>query len=226
MKKILLSLFTVACSFSFAQGNMVLSKSDMLEGSIFQYMVNSAKGRSLKYDEISGSPYANQNFSKAKIADDYESIHVRYNSYTDNVEFKKDEVVMILPRESKFSKIEVLSPKQTLVLLETDDELSGYFYELVNGKTSLYKKIKTKFFDTVPATSSYGSDKPANFQTLNPIYYLKTQNGYIKKPRNQKEIIAQFPDKKDSLNTFFKQNKIKFDQEEDLKKLVVFLNQN
>lgn len=119
-----------------------------------------------------------------------------------------------------------MSPKQILVLLDTSDDLNGYFFELISEKNTLYKKVRTKFTDVVPAPNSYASEKPANFRTLPPVYYIKTQNGFIKKPKNQKDIINQFPDKKDSLNNFFKSNKIKFDKDDDMVKLVTFLNQD
>lgn len=227
MKKIIFSILLISFSYAFAQNGMVLSRMDFSEGTTFSNKINSEKaGRSLTYDEVVGSPYASVNFSLAKIAENYEKMPVRYNSYADQIEFQKDGSVMILPKDSKFSRIEITSPKQTLVNLDTNDELSGYFYEVVNGKVALYKKVKTKFIDAVPASNTYSSDKPALFKVSDPIFYIKTDNGFIKKPRNQKEIIAQFPDKKDALATFFKENKVKFDKEEDLKKLVVFLNSN
>jgi len=227
MKKIIFSILLISFSYAFAQNGMVLSRADFGEGTTFSGRINSEKaGRSLTYDEVVGSPYANVNFSLAKIAENYEKIPVRYNSYTDQIEFQKDGSVMILPKDSKFSRIDITSPKQTLVNLETNDELSGYFYEIVNGKVALYKKVKTKFIDAVPASNSYSSDKPALFKVSDPVFYIKTDNGFIKKPRNHKEIIAQFPDKKDALSTFIKENKVKFDKEDDLKKLVTFLNNN
>ncbi|WP_288444036.1 hypothetical protein [uncultured Chryseobacterium sp.] len=119
-----------------------------------------------------------------------------------------------------------MPPKQVLVLHDTSDDLNGYFFELISEKNTLYKKVKTKFTDVVPAPNSYASEKSANFRTLPLVYYIKTQKGFIKKPKRQKNIINQFPDKKDSLNNFFKSNKIKFDKDEDLIKLVNFLNEN
>ncbi|UZT96838.1 hypothetical protein ODZ84_16665 [Chryseobacterium fluminis] len=110
-------------------------------------------------------------------------------------------------------------------MLETNDDMSGYFYELVNGKNKLYKKIKTKFIDMVPALNSYATDRPASFKTLEPVYYIKTENGFIKKPKNLKEITQQLPDKKEAIEEFAKSNKIKFNNEADLIKLVKFLNQ-
>lgn len=187
--------------------------------------IKSTTGKNLTYDEIQGSPYFDKKFYHAKIADNYEKVSVRYNSYKDEIEFQKDNIVQVLPKDSKFSKIEITFPKQTIVLLDNVDENNGYFFELVNGKNSLYKKIKTKFIDIVPAANSYSTERPASFRTMDPVFYIKTEKGIIK-PKNQKSIIAVIPDSKDKLEVFFKSNKIKFDKEEDLIKLVNFLNQN
>jgi hypothetical protein len=54
---------------------------------------------------------------------------------------------------------------------------------LANGKNSLYKKIKTKFTDVVPAANSYASERPANFRTLPAVYYIKQKKD---SSRNQK----------------------------------------
>lgn len=226
MKKTILTTLALA-SFSICFAQNTLSVSGVTGAQAVFDGIKSTTGRTFKYEEIAGdSPYIGKEFSMAKVAANYEQVPVRYNSYSDEVEFKKNGEVQVLPKNSDFSRIEIASPKQTIVLLQTSDDLNGYFFELVNGKNSLYKKIKTKFTDLVPAANSYASERPANFRTLDPIYYIKTDKGFIKKPRNQKEIIEQFPDKKDSLTVFFKSNKIKFDKEEDLIKLVTFLNQN
>ena len=227
MKKIILTtiVLTSLNSLSFGQQTLSVNGTTGVQ-SVFDG-IKSTTGKTFKYDEIAGaSPYLNKEFANAKVAENYEQVPVRYNSYSDEVEFKKNNEIQVLPKTSDFSRIEISSPKQTIVMLETSDDLSGYFIELVNGKNSLYKKIKTKFTDVVPAANSYASERPANFRTLDPVYYIKTDKGFIKKPRNQKEIIEQFPDKKDNLTAFFKSNKIKFDKDEDLVKLVTFLNQN
>lgn len=235
MRKIHVTLLLFSSIFTFAQnftpssyqgGSGTLSINN-LGGDHAVFNVKSENsGRSLKYDEIIGSPYLDKNFRDASVAKDYEKTSIRYNSYLDEIEFQKDSKPLVLPKEEKFSKIELTLPKETLVLLETDDNLKGYFFELVNGKISLYKKIKTKFIDALPAANSYASDRAASFKLLDPVYYIKTERSYIKKPKNQKEIIESFPDKKEALISFFKENKIKFDKEEDLKKTVIFLNQN
>lgn len=223
-KTILTTLILASINLCFAQNTLSVNGATGSQ-SVFDG-IKSTTGKTFKYEDIAGSPYYNKDFAIAKIADNYEQVPVRYNSYKDEIELKKNNEVQVLPKSSVFARIEISSPKQTIVLFETFDELSGYFFELVNDKISLYKKIKTKFVDVIPAANGYASEKPANFRNLDPVYYIKTEKGFIKKPKNQKEIIAEFPDKKDALTAFFKSNKIKFDKDEDLIKLVTFLNQN
>jgi hypothetical protein len=185
-----------------------------------------SNGKTLKYEDIKGSPYIDTSFKMAKIAENYEEVPIRYNNYKDEIEFKKGEDIQVLPKKAEFSKITIKSPQTTIVYLETNDELKGYFTQLVLGKTSLLRKDKTIFKDEVLAPNSYAEGKPAEFRSQDPVYYIETGSSYIKKPKNQKDIIGAFPNLKDKINTFVKENKIKFNKEEDLKKLVVFLNQN
>ncbi len=226
MKKIIFSILLCG-AFTSAFSQQVRYTNVMFGAPVILDYVISKSGKNLKYDEIIGTPYLNKNFNTAKVAEGYEEVPVRYNSYSDEIQFQKNNEILALPKEAKFSRVTITSPKQVFVLLNTSDELNGYFVELVSGKTSLYKKIKTLFIDAVPAPNSYASDKPASFKSQQPVYYIQTEKGdFIKKPRNQKDIIELFPDKKDSLNDFCKSNKIKFDKDEDLIKLVNFMNQN
>lgn len=72
---------------------------------------------------------------------------------------------------------------------------------------ALYKKIKTKFVDAAPAANSYATGRPAAFKPQQPVYYIKTEKGWIKKPKNQKDITEAFSDKKDALNIFLTKKK-------------------
>lgn len=225
MKKIFITILSVCTVAVYAQ-NILTSNNTLLPNDInvFNQINSKNSSRSLTYDEITGSPYINKSFVMAKFGDTYESAPARYNTYNDEIEYKKDDKVYVLPKNSVFPKVQFNNTNDVLVNLDTNDELSGYFYEIVNGKYSLYKKIKTRFVDTVPARNSYDSEKPAMFKTYEPMYYIKTPNGYIKKPKNAKEVIKELSDRKDDLETYFKSNKTKFDKQEDLAKLVNFLN--
>ncbi|WP_336686677.1 hypothetical protein [Chryseobacterium bernardetii] len=224
MKKIILTLAISSFSLGFAQQKLSINSITGFQ-SAFDDLKN-RMGKSLNFDEVEGSPYLNKKFTNAKVATNYQEASVRYNSYSDEIEFQKGDEVQVLPKSPTFSRVEFTAPAQVMVLLETSDDLSGYFIELVNGKNSLYKKIKTEFVDASPATKGYTDKKPASFNQLDPVYYIKTEKGFIKKPKHQKDIQNEFPDKQEVLNAFFKSNKIKFDKEESLIKLVNFLNRS
>lgn len=229
MKKLTLSALLISFISISAQQNFSLSNNGGFlpqDNAIFNKVNSPNAGKNLSYSDIQGSPYYGKGYSIAKFTGTNETAPARYNSYSDEVEFMKEDKPYILPKNDTFSTITFTNTKETLVRLETGDDLAGYFFELVNGKNILYKKVKTKFIDAVVAVNSYATDRPALFKALDPVYYIKTEKGnFIKKPKNQKEIIDQIPDKKEALEAFFKSNKIKFDKEEDLKKLVNFLNQ-
>lgn len=228
MKKISSSILFLLFVSMNAQANFSLSTNAWLpsDNAIFNKVNSPNAGKTLSYSDILGTPYYGKGYSVAKFSGTDETAPAKYNMYNDEIEFTKEDKPYILPKNDSFSKITFLNTNEILVRLETGDELSGYFFELVDGKNSLYKKVKSKFIDAVPATNSYASDRSASFKTLEPVYYINTEGGFIKKPKNQKEIIEKFPAKKDALTVFFKENKIKFDKEEDLKKLVLFLNKN
>lgn len=222
MKKTITAVFLNIICLGYSQQtlsvNQVLGDTSVFGG------IKSESGKSLKYEDIKGSPYYDANFHLAKVADNYENVIIRYNAYKDEIEFQKDGKIQVLPKDSVFYKIEILKPKTVIVFLDTNDSMSGYFFELKNGKNSLYKKIKTDFKDVVPASNSYASEKPATFRTDAPQYYIKTAEGsFIKNPKNGKDIM-QTTGNDNVIESFLKSNKIKFNKEADLIKLLDFLN--
>jgi len=227
MRKIIISILLVSFIPLSAQQMTTLSYdgSRLLNHTFYQNGDSTGKG--ISYDDIQGTPYYDKAFSPAKfiVADRAETAVARYNMYFDEVEFKKDEETYSLVPDSPFTRIEFTRTKETLVKLDTGDDLKGYFFELSGGKNGLYKKLKSQFKNAVAARNSYEMDRPASFNTLDPVYYIKTESGYIKNPKKVKEITEAFPAKKDDIEKFVKSNNIKINKEADLIKLVKFLNQ-
>lgn len=169
------------------------------------------------YDQIKGSPYYNVEFLKAEFYSSItETAYARYNNYSDTVEFKKENKIYALPKDSNFNKMRFIHSNDVLTLLNTEDAMSGYFFGIVDGKNSLYKKVKMKFVDAVIQSSSYDNSKPASFKPAEVVYYIKTTDRFVKAPKDQKDIMTSFINNNDELNTFFKANKIKFNKEVDL----------
>lgn len=226
MKKIFLALFALSYSFTDAQVHQTGNINNVLGVSYREGRVQSGtEGKSILYDEIQGSPYADKTFKEAKIAENYDNAFVRYNSFKDEIEYIDGENIKVVPKDEAFHRVEILFTKEVLVYTNLGDEANGYYFEVVGGNTLLFKKVETKYIESKKASNSYGNDKPATFRTSPEVYYIKTNGKILKDPKKEKQIIEMFPDKKEALNTFFKQNKINFNKEVDLVRLVKFLNQ-
>lgn len=183
--------------------------------------------KKIKYSDIQGSPYYFANFVSAKIGDTSGLIPIRYNPFLDRVEILDNNSgsVYELPKESNYPKFTFVNTQEKLVLVNTNNEYSGYFFELVGGKNRLLRKNITKFKEEIPAPNSLLPSTPAKFETLKPIYFIKTDDNIIKVTKKADDLLNALPsDKKDATKDFIKANKIKLNEELDLIKLVTFLN--
>ena len=183
--------------------------------------------KKIKYTDIQGSPYYFANFVSAKIGDTSGLIPIRYNPFLDRVEILDNNSgsVYELPKESNYPKFTFVNTQEKLVLVNTNNEYSGYFFELVGGKNRLLRKNITKFKEEIPAPNSLLPSTPAKFETLKPIYFIKTDDNIIKVTKKADDLLNALPsDKKDATKDFIKANKIKLNEELDLIKLVTFLN--
>lgn len=183
--------------------------------------------KKIKYSDIQGRPYYFANFMPAKVGDTGNTIPIRYNAFLDTVEVLDNSTgdVYEIAKGESYPKFIFQPGNEKLVLANTADENSGYFFELVGGKNRLLKKIIIKFKPEIAAPNSLLTGTPAKFETQKPIYYIKTENNIIKLTKKSEELINGLPeDKKDSVKDFIKSNKIKMTEEFDLIKLVNFIN--
>lgn len=185
----------------------------------------SSRENVLKYSEISGTPYLNESFADAKATCCKEVKPMRYDMYADQIEYKNGDITYILLKDKPYSQIEFLNSKLTLSLEDIDNK-PEYFILVVNGKNSLLKKVSKKIVsNSDPKKTGFGKkDQTSIFEENTPIFYIKTENGKYSLIKNKKDVLDLYPEKNNELNNFFDANKIKFNKEESLAKLVSFLN--
>lgn len=225
MKSIFSSL-VILFATSYMQAQQV-SVAEMARMARFDKVIDELNNgpKKLNYSEVSGSPYYYKNFVAAKLVSKETIIPIRYNTLNDIVEFLNFQDVYELPKNQDFGSFIFETTKEKLVLIDTFDQYSGYFFEINSGKNKLLKKIITVFKPEVPAPNTLISGTPPKFETLAPLYFIKTQNDQIIKiPRTTKEFLDQYPENREKINDFIKSNKIKLNREDDLIKLVSFLN--
>lgn len=223
-KTIFLILLIITINLSYSQS--------VHEGINYQLSTTGTKGEFLKYSEIQGSPYLNKDFAFAKAVCCKEVLPMRYDTYADQIEYQKGGTVYILSKQEPYTKI-IFKDSNTTLTLENVDKNGDlkYFVILVDGKNSLLKKVSSvieKSSDTSPLNRnpvgySAKDSKNAAFRVINPVYYLKTSTG-INEIKDRGDILDIFPNKVNELNAFFKSNKIKFNKDESLIKLVTFIN--
>ena len=187
------------------------------------YLNHSTGNWEIPYENIEGSPYLQKNFIATKIDGTNATEDLRYNIYADQLEISKNSEIFVLPKSSTYTRF-IFSPNEVIQYLETGDANSGYFIELVNGKSKLYKKLKINFLKPKEGKSGYEESRAAAFTQGTPEYYYQLSSQQPLKVVSQEEIFKAFPDKESTLKEYFKKNKTKFTKEQDLKNLIVFLN--
>lgn len=223
--KIIYSIVLLAVS-TLSVNAQQITLGDVARNSKFNKLIDEVNNgkQKIKYSDISGIPYYSAGFVRAKVGDTPNYVSIRYNTFLDSIEIMADNTVYEIPREESYPKFTFEGTNEKLVLVNSGDEFAGYFFEVATGKNRLLKKVTTKYYDAIPAPNTMIAGSPARFETLKPIYFIKTETGLIKIPKHAKDLAVSLPDQKDSVNEFLKTNKIKTNSEADLIKLTQFLN--
>ena len=214
-------LFFITSSYSAQQLSIgELSRNAKFIKSIDE--LNNGKTK-IKYTDIKGSPFYKKEFSQARAEESQVIFGARYNSFLDTIEIQSGLDIYEVDKEKPLKNIYFIYTNENLISVPN----SGYFFEVVKGKYKLLRKEKTEFFPETPSNNPIIPSTPARFDALKPTYYILTESGDLVKIGKEESIIVNSldADKREGVKSFIKSNKIKLHKEEDLKKLVTFLNQ-
>ncbi len=101
----------------------------------------------------------------------------------------------------------------------------GYLVVLVDHpQYSLYKREKVELLKGEKSPSAYGKDANDYFAKERDLYIVRKGSEFFKFPKNSKEFILKFSLDKMEFEKFLKINKLSFSREDDLIKMVNFLN--
>ncbi len=211
MKKVIILSLLAIISNVYGQGTATMPTQEGFLEKIFIEGLN----QPLKYSDINGSAYIDDDFKQAKISQNYPIIEARYNTYKDEIEFKQNNLIYVLSKNEPFSKMEFLDSKETLVLLSLNGK-EGYFYELYsNNNKVLLKKVITILNIPDNNKSSYRESSAPAF-TKEVSYYIGVNEKFIKVPNNRKKIFDLFPDKKIELKTAIDKKNINLNSDKGL----------
>lgn len=183
----------------------------------------------LSEKDIEGSPYLNDEFVKGSVfttqKQQFVDIPLRYNIFNDELEFKTpDNVVQALATPELVEKATfgehqlVHSPYFVSKNIKT-----GFFEVLVQGKASLYAKHEV-VFNNATEPAAYKEAQPAKFVAKPEDYYIRAGNDAAFLISGKKDLMDAFPDHKNKMGKFVKENKVKPNKPETLKQLVEYYN--
>jgi hypothetical protein len=181
---------------------------------------------------VEGTPYYDETFNSANIAPINKVFFVRYNAALDDMEVIQSSDTLIMNKNNRNYVIKQNKGNITYRILQYDESKSddklGYYVELTKGtNVKLYRKDRKKFVESKQA--SYNGNlggTSAKFKKQKSEFYVE-YNGSgeaVKLPKKKKAMIKAFAGKESAVKKFIKENKIKVTKEEDLVKLIDYVN--
>ena len=159
------------------------------------------------------------------------NIFYRHNAYNEEIEIKQtnSEAASILGL-SKDKNIRLVADGKSMsfktIVDKSGNTKNAYLTLLVDGNYKLYKHLEVTFKEAKKAENSFVQGKPAKFIQF-VEYYLEGPDGKRidqVELNNKKVLNVISEDKKASLSSFLKENKLKIKGEQDLMKVLSFLN--
>lgn len=177
----------------------------------------------VKYENVTGSPYLIDDWSTALVklqsGQTYKDVKVKYDQVSDELRFENNgqELVFINP----IAEFKIKLPKKDLYFkCGFAPDPKAFYQVLAEGKTTLIKKNRKVIVDKTP----YNSATTVKVFEPQVRYYLYKDNDLASVKANKKSILSALSDKKDALEAYIGKEKLDFDNNEDLSKLINYYN--
>lgn len=182
----------------------------------------------LRANDLLGSSYINEQFLAVKLINSDKTYLMRYNAYTDEMEFEKDGKLFYLTKTYNFSiNFEGLNKiYQVFSYQENNRAKDGYFVTLSKGDNfSLLLQEKIKYFGEVKARSGYTEDKPASLRRLKDKLFIGYKNNTASElPTKKNDLLKLFSSKSTEIEHYVKKNNLEFKKNEDLIQIFKYYN--
>jgi hypothetical protein len=181
----------------------------------------------LKMSEIKGTPYLDEAYKPGKIVTNegtiYTDIPLRYNAYSDDLEFQKDKDAYKIEPKTIIKSAEfggaIFRCMQYVLNGKTQN---GFFEILAEGKATLLMRYSKRFFDSEEA-KAYSEAKPARFEEAKITYFITIDGTPAQLITSKKSLPELFGDKKSEMESYISKNKIAI-KGDDLTKIIVHFN--
>ncbi len=177
----------------------------------------------IKYEEIDGSPYFNDDWSsgtiKLRSGVELKIESCKYDIYEEKLMFLKDETPLYFSSPEDIESFTIGSSKFINLKLDNNNDFYEKLFEEVNFK--LLKEYKCVFVEGKETDGINPATKDK--YKVNSNYYLKNENEDLKKIKlKEKSVIELMSDKENEIKKYIQENKLKFKDEKDLVEIFKF----
>lgn len=193
--------------------------------------------RNKDWEEFQGSPYTSNDFQPAELFyknDKIGTIFYRHNALNEEIEIKESKAQQGIRGLNRDKNIIVKvdgKPMRFMTFIDKGGKtMNGYLTQLVNGEHyDLYRRVHVKFTEGSPAQNSFVKAIPSRFSQFTEYYIQK--NGVdrvdeLQQKNSKLYALAENSEQKQLLKAFLKDNNLDVDNEEDLIRLIMFLDRN
>lgn len=173
---------------------------------------------------VTGSKYIMETFESAKVNNGTQDFMIRYNAYTDMMEYKTGKDVLELIKEKNTHFVFQDGTVYELFKYEfKNNVVERYHRVLVSNKNATISKYQSmKLVPASKASNSYESDTQATYKANKDVYFITYNNQTFEFDGRQKSLEKIISGKADAIKAFYKENKIK-ENDSDMIKLGNFL---
>jgi hypothetical protein len=176
---------------------------------------------------VEGSPYFDENLINGEIytrqAEKFSDVPMRYNAYSDEIEFKlPDGVVYILSDPKKIFQIK-LNDKVVVFseYISNKEVREGFLFVLYSGKSSLYLRRYKVYKPKVPSNGII-NEVPAKYVDKPLEYYIKPENGLPQLFNTKRDLLRLLSKHSSEIETYMKKENVNMNDNNDLIKVLKY----
>lgn len=173
---------------------------------------------------IQGSKYLNEQFINTKVNNGTQNFLIRYNAYNDIMEYQNGAELVELIKEQnthfQFNNGDVYELMTYHVKGKNITRYNQILFDKNHIKISKFRGVE--LIEAKKAQTGYTNSSPARYVPSKDIYYITLNNKTIEFSGKQKSLEKLFPNKTMEIKKFYKNNKIK-ENDDDLIKLGKFI---
>lgn len=222
--KVLHILLLAACSIN------VYSQVDQMpiQGNDLMSSSNMVRAYDNRYKEIKGYPTLLEKYHPGQVqltsGVTVKQDSINLDAYHNDLLVKKGKTIMIV-HKGMVVGFSMKSPTAEMNFAKIRDPQGNdiFFEVLVKGKASLYKRT-TKSISAPGVDDGYATGRRYSIFLQSTKIFIQKETEELVELKSKKDLLAQFPDKEESISKFIKDSKLSVKDEADLAKVIEYIN--